>query len=720
MHTLLNKDGDHQYYLTGTDETGWQLLYYTHAGERQTWFNGRLNTPYNVDATHNPTTGTYTYKLPRRAPLYLFISPALIMDSGVKTLNIYTCPISAANTAPKSPYIATPGIFSFGDAKSPARAQFAELIDINHPDKIYIHLPTTNYNPDHDHGKYLTELATFCIEIRNWFYTQKRKTITPRNQKYTPTIYTVTDANGTTPIQTLTDYEIKEQFYCNSVNQFYERYSDKLPPRDTWQFNGKTYKTIDGEPELQNDTITEQVVKILLDVYKLRVNLVTDESEVWSRADDEFITLDEKMIRAIKIRLNEEFGIKISKDTLQEIIFSNWAELLHKKRYKRPTYHPYHDYFSSLQPFNPDTEPDYIKQIFQVLTIENINLSTRELSDETLTELAKCLPKNSFLDTYIISWKTASLHYFKKWFVGIVNQAIYKGADRVNQLMPILCGGQNKGKSTYIKYLLPPDLEPYYVVGGVVPSVSNYETAVNLRSNLLINFDDEPDGWTNREWKGLKTLITLPDVNYRAKYDKQPATHKRTCSFIATTNYPDILNDPTGTRRFIMLPILDIARNFWQHIDIDRVWAQAVFLANQKFRINLSKAELELLLLANSIFFEERTEEQILAELLSPITEEQAAEEIRNPDQYKAYDPAQNPAPTYPVLMREVDLIHLLSAKAQEKIQPKSLRNALQKLGYKSAHCYRQRTFREVRNQKCYAVTFNSLQPITSQEETPF
>jgi len=711
-YTLMDSKGDHVYYMLPESDSTFQLLYYTHKGERTQWFNGRLNIDYTVRAVK--TESGYDYETPRRAPVNWFVAPGLIGRSEkLKFLEISNCPLTAIESKTDN-YIALPGSYSLGDAKSRSREIWADMIELWKPENINILLPEVRFDKTSiDYSNALFLKASFTVEIRNWFYNQKRKTVTPKNKDYTPKIFT-TIGKECTDIALLTETEIYTLFYVRDVNQYYDRFSNDLPTKEIWIFRGKPYKTIDGEPEQQTETTTEKVVQILLDVYKLRVNLVTDESEVWSRSDNEFIQLDEKMMRSIKIRLNDEFDIKVSKDTLHEIVFSNWAELLHNKRYIRPTFHPYRDYFNYLPKWNGN---DNIKEIYNFLTIDRIQVSSREIAADSLTQLKDMIP-GAVTDT-AIDWQIASLHYFKKWFVGIVVQAL-TNRDQ-NAIMPILCGGQNKGKSTYIQYLLPPELGGYYVQGGVVPAVSNYETAVNMRSNILINFDDEPDGWDKKLWKSLKTIITLPNITYRAKYDKQPATHKRTASFIATTNHPDILNDPSGTRRFLMLPILDIARNFWERIDIDQVWAQAAHLALiEKMRINLNKAEMELLIAANNVFFEESTEEQLIYELLSPITVNDAAEEQSNTNAFKAYDPLTPAVNGSIYLMREFDITAFLQSHANgQKLQTGAIRASLQKLGFKATHVYKQRTFKDTKNQRCYAVRIGTQpEPKPKQHQT--
>lgn len=717
-YTLIDSTGAHQYYLTGTPPTGYTIRYYTHKAEPATFFNGRLHLDYTVTATPQKN-GKYTYTLPRRAPVYFLFSPNLCGNTEkIKVLDLFTCPVEAIHS--NSTYFAAlPNTFTIGSAQSPTRQQFASIIERNKPEQIIIHLSPTNA-PDYDTLKQAAEL---CTEIARWFYKQVKKNITPKSKNHTPKIFI--DTNGlSVEITELTDNGILELFNIKDVTQYFEKYYEQLPQPEIWYFGNKPYKTIDGEPEPQNESLTEKVIQILLDVYKLRINLVTDDCEVWSRSDNQYIPLDEKMTRSLKIRLNEEFGLKLSLATLQEIIFANWAELLHNKRYTRPTFHPFTDYFYSLK----HDGKDHIKQLFNALILDSVEVSTATLSPDTITELKKILPDGSIKNGFVY-WQKASYHYFKKWIIGIALQALTK--NKCNAIMPIFTGATNRGKSTYLKYLLPPELSPYYIAGGVYPSVTNYETAVLLRSALLINFDDEPDSWAAHQWKNLKSMITIDRITYRAKYDKAPATYQRVCSFASTSNYPDLLNDPTGTRRFLILPVTDIQRFFWQQIDIDQVWAQVIKEAfTDNIPIELNKPELELLLQANSMFYEDNIEQQLLVQYLTPINETEAQAESGKPDYYQAAHTLTDIG-TNIVLMRELDILAYLTQRAEAgtKITTKGLRDALQKEAFKETHCYRQRTFNGNRNIKCFAVKApqNKLPQLptpgsaqTETEDTPY
>jgi len=77
----------------------------------------------------------------------------------------------------------------------------------------------------------------------------------------------------------------------------------------------------------------------------------------------------------------------------------------------------------------------------------------------------------------------------------------------------------------------------------------------------------------------------------RVPYGRQIEKFKRQCVLVGTTNELEILNDPTGDRRFWVIPIAtEIAIGNLQN-ERDRIWAAADFLYKQGFQWWLSPHE---------------------------------------------------------------------------------------------------------------------------------
>ena len=95
-------------------------------------------------------------------------------------------------------------------------------------------------------------------------------------------------------------------------------------------------------------------------------------------------------------------------------------------------FNPYTDYLYALPPWDGT---DYIAQLADTLTTEN-----REL------------------------WQEG----FKRWIVGLVDCAL--SDEDMNQLVIILYSEQGKGKSSWIRRLLPPEWKEYFYNGIIDPS----------------------------------------------------------------------------------------------------------------------------------------------------------------------------------------------------------------------------------------------------------
>lgn len=124
-----------------------------------------------------------------------------------------------------------------------------------------------------------------------------------------------------------------------------------------------------------------------------------------------------------------------------------------------------------------------------------------------------------------------------------------------NHQLMLLHGAQGKGKSTFVRHLLPPELKDYYRNGMISPD--NKDHLLQMSSCLLINLD-EFDTLSPARMQELKSLITQDVMNERKVYDIQNYTFIRCASFIASTNNPHCLPDIGENRRILFNTLLEI------------------------------------------------------------------------------------------------------------------------------------------------------------------
>ena len=163
-------------------------------------------------------------------------------------------------------------------------------------------------------------------------------------------------------------------------------------------------------------------------------------------------------------------------------------------------------------------------------------------------------------------------HFFHRWFLAMVAQALNKNRDYGNSVVPLLIGSQAMKKSTFCKNILPYPLREYYMDDIKMDNAEQVERV--LGRMWLVNID-EYNAKTEREQAKIKRLLTEKDVQVRKMRSDQYTMTPRLCSFIATTNERQPLTDPTGSRRYLCVEMTGQA-DMSGRINYRQMYAQAV------------------------------------------------------------------------------------------------------------------------------------------------
>lgn len=169
---------------------------------------------------------------------------------------------------------------------------------------------------------------------------------------------------------------------------------------------------------------------------------------------------------------------------------------------------------------------------------------------------------------------TEQHHMLAIWLRSAV--AHWLGLDMLhgNECVVTLIGAQGCRKSTFCANILPSHLRSYYLDHINLGNKNDKEMA--LTHNLLVNIDELDQIKASRQAE-LKQTLSKIMVNGRPIYGRTQKCRKRYASFVATTNNPRPLNDPTGSRRFLCIRIpegqmIDVEAE----IDYDQLYAQVV------------------------------------------------------------------------------------------------------------------------------------------------
>lgn len=148
--------------------------------------------------------------------------------------------------------------------------------------------------------------------------------------------------------------------------------------------------------------------------------------------------------------------------------------------------------------------------------------------------------------------------------------------DRIhgNENVPTLIGDQGCGKTVFCRRLLPDHLREYFL--DHLNLGNRFDRDMAFTNNLLVVLD-ELDQIKAGQQAALKQSLSKNTVNGRPIFGRAQQDRHRYASFMATTNNPRPLNDPTGSRRYICVHIPSgTLINNELDIDYEQLYAQLV------------------------------------------------------------------------------------------------------------------------------------------------
>lgn len=317
---------------------------------------------------------------------------------------------------------------------------------------------------------------------------------------------------------------------------------------------------------------TSEIQRFLLENFEFRYNIVLGKTEYRSKSKDskiiEFQEITDYEMNSILFLMGSH-GINLGTEHLRQLLNSDFV----------PKYNPFHDYFNSLPEWD---RIDYIKQL-----AGTINATNNELF----------------------------LWVLQKWLVSTV--ASLMDDDVINHTIIVLAGKQGKGKSSWIRKLVPEALKRYYYEGIINPM--NKDDKFQLAENILIHLD-ELQSLRTSEIEALKALITSIQVKLRRPYARTQETMPRRASFTGSVNNKEFLTDTTGNRRFLCFETLSI--DYLHNISMDMVYAQALYLYKKGFQYWFDESEIAVINESNSDFMTTSVEEDMLLKYLEPCSKE--------------------------------------------------------------------------------------------------
>src|SRR5690554_5033399 len=325
-------------------------------------------------------------------------------------------------------------------------------------------------------------------------------------------------------------------------------------------------KNLDKEPTSSKKSRNERIESFLKGRYEFRFNTVKCRTEFRVLGTEEiFSPLTKFDINSMRRLLDASQGIITSGENIRAILESDFC----------PKVNPIQSYFSSLPKLNKEDNSE-------------------------LCKLASCVSLRN-----PEKWQT----YLLKWLVAVVANAMDDFQCR-NHTCIVLTGEQGKFKTTFLDLLCPKSLKSYLFTGKIDPQSKDIQTLI--AEYLFINIDDQLKALNKRDENELKNLITTPRVKYRRPYDVYIEEYPHLASFMASVNGSDFLTDPTGSRRFLPFEVVGIDLDAAGRVDMDRVYAEAVWYWKQGYRYWFDEAEIAELHRESEAFHVQTVEYEML------------------------------------------------------------------------------------------------------------
>ena len=305
--------------------------------------------------------------------------------------------------------------------------------------------------------------------------------------------------------------------------------------------------------------------------FDLRYNTISNMVEYKGKDDRDFSPLNESNIYRM-MHLND---IKVSLQQISILLNSDFV----------PRYNPITSYFIRIGSLWDSTvHGDYLAYLAGYIAIER---------------------KKSFIN------------HLKKWMIRTV--VCCHDAAYYNKQALILVGErQNSGKSSFMRFLCPPELKGY-----MAENIStDKDGLIALTENFLINMD-ELSTMSKYEINSLKSIFSKDRIKVRLPFERRATMLPRIASFMGSTNKTQFLNDETGSVRFLNFEVNSINWNYTEEVDINIAWSQAYQLWKANYPYELTSTEIQQNEIINNQYKLSTPELELILKYLAPGTPEE-------------------------------------------------------------------------------------------------
>jgi predicted P-loop ATPase len=385
--------------------------------------------------------------------------------------------------------------------------------------------------------------------------------------------------------------------------------------RQTYDFTGQS----ECEVIIQVGQIVAEIKNISLIKEEKQRELANEQALIAS--ENAFVFPDVKLIKnkegeiiGEKVKANPEnvkyllnkLGLEVSTDAYKGTVSYNADELLKDEEDKRSEFDKQKDIQKLINFAHAKCVQYDIPNAERLATLAVVELANNNVTNpmaDYINKLDTSIKDEAYIDAFLKDVFRLSDDYqqervdfifemIKKWFIQAVAAWTTEEGYDAYPLTLVLTGGQNIGKSTLVKKLLPYHLSNY-VGSEKTLSTSDKDSRIELLSYALVELGEIGSSFRKSDQESLKSFLTSPYDEYRRPYARASEKHKRKTVFISTNNNEKFLIDATGSRRFISVKLHPNERSefFWERWDINKVWSQFKILKEEGYSFTLTREE---------------------------------------------------------------------------------------------------------------------------------
>lgn len=174
------------------------------------------------------------------------------------------------------------------------------------------------------------------------------------------------------------------------------------------------------------------------------------------------------------------------------------------------------------------------------------------------------------------------VEYMKCTLIGAVRRVVEPGCKM--DTVTILYGNQAALKSTFWKTLCA---DPLWFNDSKV-HIDSPEGQKVLQHSWIHELGEIDEMTYRKSAEAIKVFVSSSADTLRQSYARAPRTFLRRCIIVGSTNKEEVLNDPTGSRRFWVIPVGKRCDLGLLKANLDQIWAQAYRLCRDGLQHHLT------------------------------------------------------------------------------------------------------------------------------------